>query len=156
GFTSGSLISANGSDLTTTFNNPNTLQAVIPATLLNSPVALQISVRNPTGSVSNGVTFYVLALSPPTMTGISPGFSIRGNSVSVTITGTNLIGASIQVAGDGVSPTVTGGTNTTLQVMVTVDAAAATGRRNVIVTTPVGSTSCDGPASCSFWVTTGG
>jgi hypothetical protein len=79
----------------------------------------------------------------PTLTAIGSGTGLIGTSVSETITGTNFgMGATVAVGGSGVTVsgvTVTGSTSITATFFI--DAEAATGARNVTVTTAGGTTS---------------
>ena len=78
----------------------------------------------------------------PTLSSIAPNDGDQGDSVAVTLTGTNFVpgGTNVQVAGGGV--TVSGisvsGT-TSLTATFTIDIGAATGARDVTVTTLAGT-----------------
>jgi hypothetical protein len=81
----------------------------------------------------------------PTLTSITPSKGLRGNTLGVTLIGTNLIGAStvppvgVTVSGGGV--TVTGVTVGSTEITATfaISATATPGIRNVMVTTPGGT-----------------
>jgi hypothetical protein len=90
---------------------------------------------------SNVQTFTVNAsAAAPALTSIAPNSARQGTAVNVTLTGTNFIaGATVGISGAGVTVsnvTVVGGTQITA--MVNIRAAAATGVRQVSVTTSGG------------------
>jgi len=77
----------------------------------------------------------------PTLTSISPTSGVRGGAVPVTITGTNLSGATINaIAGITFSGTTVNAGGTQITATFTIARAAALGARNVTVTT-LGGTS---------------
>ncbi|MBZ5657445.1 MAG: hypothetical protein LAO56_19430 [Acidobacteriia bacterium] len=101
--------------------------------------ARNVSVTTP-GGTSNTVTFTVIG---PTLASIAPNTGFRGTAVPVTLTGTNLTGATaITVAGGGV--TVSGLTvvnPTTVNATFTISLTATVSARNVSITTTPGGTS---------------
>ena len=92
---------------------------------------VDVTVTNPTGtSVTSGSDQYGY-YGPPTVTGVSPAYGVIGGATSVTVTGTNLTGAtavnfgatpgtSVSVNGGGTSLTVTSPAHTVGQVDLTV------------------------------------
>jgi hypothetical protein len=78
----------------------------------------------------------------PTLTSISPTSGVQGNAINVTLTGTNfLAGATVAVSGSGVTVSnVTVVSGTSITATFTIDGGAATGARNVTVTTAGGTT----------------
>jgi len=93
-----------------------------------------------TGGTSNAVTFQVVA---PTLSSVSPNVSLRGiTNLPLTFTGIGLTGTSAAtVSGSGV--TITGVTvvnDTTVTANMTIATSAATGVRNISLTTPDGAT----------------
>ncbi len=93
----------------------------------------------------------------PTLASISPSSGERGFAVPVTLTGTNLSGTTaVSVSGTGVTVSAVTVVNpTTVTATFTISAAAATGSRNVTVTTPGGTTApvpfaVSGPALTSI------
>jgi len=72
---------------------------------------------------------------PPTLTSISPTFGLRGTTVGVTLTGTNLTFVSgVNVGGTGVTCAITGtSTATTVTANCTITSTATTGARGVTV-----------------------
>ena len=76
-----------------------------------------------------------------TLTSISPTSGLRGTSFAVTLTGTNLSGATaVVVSGSGVTVSNLASTATTVTATFTVTTNASVSSRTVSVTTPIGST----------------
>jgi hypothetical protein len=98
--------------------------------------ARSVTVTSP-GGTSNAVTFTV---NGATLTSISPAQGYRGTTVAVTLTGTNLTGATaVTVSGTNVTATITGTpTATTVTANFVIVAGATAGARNVTVTTLTG------------------
>jgi len=98
-----------------------------------------ISITTPDGA-TNTVPFTVLA---PSLTAINPSSGVRGTTVPVTITGTNLTGATgVTISGTGVTAsgvTVVNDTTVTANFVITA-AAAATARTVTVTGTAAGST----------------
>jgi len=130
-----------------------TISTVTPptATTVNATCAIAtaaatgnrtVSVTTTPGVTSNTVTFTV----GPTLTSIAPTSGVRGTSVPVLLTGTSLSGATaVNVSGTAGSvvctiSTVTPPTTTTVNATCAIAATAATGNRNVSVTTTPGVT----------------
>jgi len=97
-----------------------------------------VSVTTPIGN-SNTVTF---AVTGPTLTSISPPNGSHGTTVPVTLTGTNLTGATaISVSGGGIQVTGLQVTNsTTVTANFVISSSATLSSRSVSVTTPIGTT----------------
>jgi hypothetical protein len=109
---------------------------------------LTVSTTVGTSSPLTGA-FTVLAL--PVLSSISPSSGLQGNTISVTITGTNLSGASA-VSFNGTGLTVSNITvisDTQITAAVTIASDAATGSRDLTVTTAAGISS---PLAGSFTV----
>ena len=100
--------------------------------------------------VDVGAIEYQLVILKPTLSSISPSSGVRGSTVAVTLTGTNLAGTSaITVSGGGV--TVSGITNvnaTTVTATFTIASNAGLSAKTVSVTTPGGTS-----GTVSFTVT---
>jgi hypothetical protein len=81
----------------------------------------------------------------PTLSGISPASGVRGTSVPVTISGTNLTGATaVTISGTGVSHGALTVTATTITTTFTITPGALLTARNVTVTTPGGTATLTG------------
>jgi hypothetical protein len=100
-----------------------------------------IAVVTPNGT-TNTVGFTVNAAAVPTLTSINPTSGLRGTTVPVTLTGTNLTGAtSVNVSGLGVTCSITGTpTATTVTANCAISALALPTTHTVSVTTPIGTT----------------
>jgi len=125
---SGITVNAAGTSLTATF----TISGTAPLSARN------VSVTTP-GGTSGTVTFTVQG---PTLTSIAPAFGARGAAVAVTLTGTNLTGATaVNVSGTGVTVSNLAVVNsTTVTATFTMSATATLSARTVSVTTPGGTT----------------
>ncbi|MGE5570031.1 MAG: DUF4082 domain-containing protein [Rhodospirillales bacterium] len=94
------------------------------------------------GGGSNALNFSITSGSTPpapTLTGITPNSGVQGASVPVTLTGTNLTGAALNLpAGITTSgaPVVTA---TQITAVFVIAAGASTGAKNITVTTPGGT-----------------
>ena len=116
------------------------VNATFAITATAAGTARNVTVTAP-GGTSNAVTFTVVIPAPPTLTSIAPPTGVRGTVVPVTLTGTNLTGASaVTVSGGGV--TVSGLTvlsPTTATANFTISATAALTARTVSITTAGGT-----------------
>jgi hypothetical protein len=134
---SGATITFSGSGITAAIASSSANQ--ITATFNISPGAAagaqNVTVTNSAGA-SNALTFTVTT-PPPALTSMSPSSGVPGSAVTVTLSGSNLAGASI---GAMAGITVTGVSSTASQVdaTFTIASSAATGLRNVTVTTAAG------------------
>jgi hypothetical protein len=103
------------------------------------------SPNNPSRFDVGAVEFQGPAVAAPTLTSINPATGYRSTSIQVTLTGTNLTGASsVNVSGLGgaLGVTVSGVTvvnSTTVTATFQIGLLAANGTRNVTVTTPGGT-----------------
>ena len=119
--------------------NDTTVTANLTITTAAATGVHTISITTPDGS-TNTVPFTVLA---PSLTSMNPSSGLRGTTFSVTITGTNLTGATgVTISGSGVTASAVSAVNdTTVTATFTITTTAATGARTVTVTgTPAGST----------------
>ena len=130
--------------LATTFQSAGVLLATVPATLVANPGTAQVRVVNPVAgsNPSPSVPFTITAPQGPVVTGITPTFGVQGATVSATVSGSNLTGATTVAftGGSGISATIgSGGTATSLPITITIAAGAPTGARTFTVTTPAGT-----------------
>jgi hypothetical protein len=146
-FVSGSVVNfgTNADSGGVVSNGGTTLTITIPATQLSTAGAVSVTVTNPTpgGGTTSAKTFTVN--NPvPTLTSISPTFGTVGQSVNLTLTGTNFVTGSVVNFGTNAD---TGGTvsNNGTSLTITIPAAqlSTAGTVNVTVTnpTPGGGTS---------------
>jgi hypothetical protein len=123
GVTVGAMTVLDSGTISTTF----TITATAPITVRN------VSVTTP-GGISNTQTFTVLG---PTLSSVTPNPVTHGTGVLLTITGTNLTGATaVAVSGTGNTCTVSASTSTTVNATCTLSIGSFT----VTVTTPIGIT----------------
>lgn len=109
----------------------------------SAPTGLrQVTVTTP-GGLSNPVSFTVNAApaSTPTLTSISPSSGLQGQTVSLTLAGTNLQGASTVNFSPAAGIVVSGVSSAPASVSATIqiESAAVTGARQVTVTGPGGT-----------------
>jgi hypothetical protein len=131
GFTGASTVTFNGTNATFTFNSDTQLTATVPSGATDGPIAVTTS--GGTGTSSGSFTVTTSNPSTPTISSFSPTSGPVGTTV--TITGTNLTGASSVRFGNGASTASVAATDTT--VTVNVPSGAKTGA--IQVTTPGGT-----------------
>jgi hypothetical protein len=136
-FISGATVNFSGAGVTvtgTTVMNSTTITATFNIAGNAATGAQNVSITT-TGGTSGNVTFTVNPA--PTLSSVSPNNGVQGNSVGVTLTGTNFVTpATVNFGGAGV--TVTGTTvmnSTTITATFNLAANAALGAQNVSVTT---------------------
>jgi uncharacterized delta-60 repeat protein len=113
--------------------NANTLSAITPAHAAGS-VRVDVTAASGTNAANSFFTF--VTPPAPTVTGVSPSIGVNTGGTSVTITGTEFLGATSVTFGG------TAATNFTVVNSTTITATApahATGAVSVVVTTPSGS-----------------
>jgi hypothetical protein len=117
----------------TSFNveNANQINAIAPP----GTGTVDVTVTTPRGTSANTAADNYTYFAPPTVTGVSPNQGPTAGGTSVTITGTNLSGATaVQFGGtDATAFNVDNATH------ITATAPAGTGTVNVTVTTPGGT-----------------
>ncbi len=87
-----------------------------------------------------GAVEFATTTPAPTLTSIAPTSGARGTSVPVTLTGTNLAGATaVNVSGTGVTVGALTVTPTTITTTLTITYTATLGARTVSITTPGGT-----------------
>ena len=130
GVTVSNLAVVSGTQVTATFTMTSN------ATISNRSVHV-----NTAGGSSNNVTFSVTTVPTPTLSSIAPNTGLRGTSVPVTLTGTNLTGASsVNVSGNGISVTsFTVDSATQISATFSISGSANLSGRNVTVTTGGGT-----------------
>ncbi|WP_460504359.1 IPT/TIG domain-containing protein, partial [Hymenobacter agri] len=126
GFTGATAVTFNGTVATFAVNSATQITATVPTGATTGPVTVTTA-----GGTSNGLSFTVLPPAP-TLTNLSSSSGPTGTSV--TITGTNLTGATA-VSFNGTSASFV--VNSATQITATVPAGATTGL--VTVTTPGGT-----------------
>ena len=140
-FTAGTTVGVSGAGVGVsgiTVNSSTQLTAVFTITTGAAATSRSVTVTTP-GGTSNSQPFMVTG---PTLTSISPTSGARGTTVTVTLTGTGLTGATgVDVSGSGVTVSnVTAVNDTTVTATFTITAGANLTARNVSVVTSTGPT----------------
>jgi len=128
----------------------------VGAAAVPGPKTFQLQAPGGTVSSPVGVTFTVTGAVPaPAITGLSVHTATQGSTVTATISGTNLSGATaVAFSATGVTVTInSGGTPTTLPITIAVASGASTGARTFTVTTPGGTADSAGVVGTDFAVT---
>jgi hypothetical protein len=120
--------------------NSTTITANFVIASTATPGVRSISVSTPSG-LSNTVPFNVVAANVPVLTSISPSFGLRNTTVAVTLTGTNLNGATaITLApSGGITAGFVSINPTTITANFIISSTAALGPRLVTITAPGGT-----------------
>lgn len=136
GFVSGSVVSFDGTDLATTYVSATQLTATVPATALATAGIFNVIVASPVpgGGVSTAVVFTVSAAAP-TIASFTP--TTGGPGTIVTITGTNLTGATVVRIGTFNVPVFTATSATAITLTLPAGTGSASGYLSV--TTPGGT-----------------
>ena len=130
GFTGATSVTFNGTSTAFTFNSDTQVTATVPSGATNGPIA----VTTPNGTGTSSTSFTVTTSNPaPSISSISPTSGPVGTIV--TITGSNLGGATSVRFGGGVTTTPL--TSSATQVTATVPNGARNGQ--IQVTTPAGT-----------------
>jgi sugar lactone lactonase YvrE len=142
-FLTGAAVAVNGTSQAATFVSATQLTTTLTAAQLSTAVTLTLVVVNPDGGTSNAATFTVTApaVSPPTITSLSPSSAYVGSGATVvTITGTQFItGAAVTVNGTSQSATFVSATQ--LTTTLTAEQLANVGTLTLVVIDPDGGTS---------------
>lgn len=92
GFYSGSVVSFNGTNLTTTFVSATQLTAAVPASAIATAGSYAVAVTNAApGGGTSAATNFTVTVPAPTIASFTP--TTGGPGTTVTITGTNFTGA---------------------------------------------------------------
>ena len=141
-FVAGATIALSGAGITvsnTTVASATQITATFTIAANAATGAQNVTVT--TSGETSGAQPFTVNLAPPTLTSISPNSGVQGQSIPVTLTGTNFVaGATIALSGAGItvsSTTVVSATQITAT--FTIAANAATGAQNVTVTTSGGT-----------------
>ncbi|MCX6659383.1 MAG: IPT/TIG domain-containing protein, partial [Candidatus Bathyarchaeota archaeon] len=103
-----------------------------------------MSVTTPagTGTLIGGFT---VTRGPPTISSVSPSRGARGQTLTVTISGSNFTGTTAVSFGSGITVnSFTASRSTQIKANITIGIAATLGPRNVSVTTPGGTSTLTG------------
>ncbi len=134
-FISGSVITWNGSPLTTFFVSPTQLTALVSASLVNAAGTAAVRVQNTLQAVSSPATFTITP-KPLTITSLSPSSATAGSAtLTLTVTGTGFVNGSV-VDWNG-SPLATNfGSATQLTAAIPANLLVQPGSANLLVTNP--------------------
>ena len=125
-----------------------TASITIDATAATGSRAVSVTTPEGTGTKTGGFT--VSALEAPTVTGVSPDYGEQGETLAVTITGTNFSDASaVSFGADITVDNFTADSATQISANITIGEEATTGSRDVSVTNP------DGPGTLAGGYTVG-
>lgn len=152
GFQPGALVTFSGGGITVnsrTFVSAEVLRVNISISSSAALTARDVSVLNPdtatavtaVGAFTVGSATTTTVAASPTVASVTPTSAAQGQTVNVTIAGTNFQSGIIVSFGTGITVnTVTFTSSSLITANITVAAAAATGARNVQVTNPNGTT----------------
>src|SRR6202790_917218 len=141
-FVAGATIGLSGAGITISNTTVvSTTQITATFTIAGNAATGAQNVTVTSSGGTSGAQAFTVNLAAPTLTSISPNSGVQGQSVPVTLTGTNFVsGATIGLSGAGI--TVSGTTVVSLTQITatfTIAAGAATGAQNVTVTTSGGT-----------------
>jgi len=125
-----------GSGITTnsfTVDSATQITASITISGSATPGLRDVSVTTPGGTATLTNGFTVLAM--PTLSSVSPSQAVQGQTLSVTVTGTDLSGVTAVGFGPGITVnTFTVNSGTQITASITIDGAATAGYRDISVT----------------------
>src|SRR6202045_256463 len=141
-FVAGATIGLSGAGITvsnTTVVSATQITATFTIAANTATGARTITVTTSGGT--SGPPPFTVNVAPPTLTSINPNNGVQGQGVAVTLTGTNFVaGATIGVSGAGITVSNTTVVSVTqITATLTIAGTAATGARNVTVTTSGGT-----------------
>ena len=131
GFVTGSIVQWNGTPLTTTYVSATQLTATVAASLIASSGTATITVINPGGATSSGVS-YPIGLS--TITSLSPTTAATGGpGFTLTVNGSGFVsGSTVQWNGTGLTTTYISATQLTATVPASLIASAGAASISVV------------------------
>src|ERR1700681_659502 len=141
-----------GAGSSITVNGAGSLTVTAPAQAVGT---VHVSVTTPSGSSPTGPADRFTSFAAPTVTAVSPNTGPSSGGTSVTVTGTNLGGASTVTFGSGAGTNIAvngGGSSLTVTAP-----AGAVGKTDVTVTTPGGTSAIGGAdkftyLSVGYWM----
>jgi len=136
GFISSSVITFNGSSITTTYVSATSLQGQVPAAALAAGASVSVTVSNPSpgGGASAAATFAVMSPTP-TVTSIAPAYIPQGVPVTLTVTGSGFEANSV-VKWNGTAKPTTFFSATTLTVALAAADVPSVGSGQLTVSNP--------------------
>ncbi len=136
GFTAATVLTLNGTALTTTYVSATSLTVVIPASAIAADGTVKFMATNPApGGGASAVDSYIITVPTATLTGISQQNIPQGSGGTITVTGTGFEANSIVTWNGSPLPT-TYVNNTTLEVTLTSVVTQSLGAVAVSVSNP--------------------
>ena len=139
-FTGATLVSFGPGITINSFTVDNDTQITVSITIDGAATAgyRDVSVTTPDGSDTEVNGFLVVGI--PTISSVSPSQAVQGQALSVTITGTNLLGVTTVGFGSGITVnSFTVDSATQITASITVSGLATPGARDVSVTNAAGT-----------------
>ncbi len=134
-FISGSVVTWNGTSLTTFFTSPTQLTALVSTSLLNTAGTATVRVQNTSQAVSNAATFTITP-KPLTITSLNPSSATAGSgALTLTVNGTGFVSGSV-VDWNGSTLTTSFGSVNQLTATVPASLLSQPGSATVLVTNP--------------------
>jgi uncharacterized repeat protein (TIGR01451 family) len=126
-----------------TFTVTGTVSTTVIATSMTNTATVTAPSTVTDPNTANNTASDTVQLNVPTIASINPASGLRGTTTSVTISGSNLIGANaVTMSGSGVTCTITGTpTSTTVNANCAITTGAATTARSVTVATAANGSS---------------
>ncbi len=138
-FVAGSVVSLNGTALSTTFVNSGQLTAAVPSSLVATVGNFPVTVTNP--NIGSSAPVNLVVTNNPTVTALSPSSAAAGSAAfTLSVTGVGFQAGAI-VSFQGTSLTTTFSSSTLLTAAVPATLLASSGSFPVIVTNPDGGLS---------------
>jgi len=121
-------------------SNATLISATITIPLTASLGARTVTVTNPDGQSASLESGFAVEPAPaPTLAGVSPGTGGQGESLTVVVTGSNMLsGATCDFGGDVIVSTCTIASSTVLTASLSIPADAAISPRTLVLTNPDG------------------
>lgn len=138
-------VTFNGTPASVQAATETTLTVLVPAGATSGP----IGVTTPAGTGASAAAFVTGTV---TVTHVTPGQGVRGQTVALTIAGSNLLGATVQGFGFSPSNVTATATQLTLDLGIGLDARSSTfSVTNQVTTTPAPFTALPGPPAIAFF-----
>ena len=134
----GATINFSGSGITASAISASANQITATLAVAAGTIAGQPNVSVTTSAGTSNAFSFTMRTPPPALTSMTPSSGVLGTAVNVTLAGSNLAGASINAIA-GISISNIGSTASQVTATFTIASNAATGPRNVTLTTSAGA-----------------
>ena len=134
----GATINFSGSGITASAISASANQITATLAVAAGTIAGQQNVSVTTSAGTSNAFSFTMRTPPPALTSMTPSSGVLGTAVNVTLAGSNLAGASINAIA-GISISNIGSTASQVTATFTIASNAATGPRNVTLTTSAGA-----------------